>query len=64
MKGNYQLRTPKAMFSAQRRCISPRGTEGRDKRQTQEIEDEVEREGNKGKEAGIFAPEGQRAVSG
>ena len=40
--------TPKTKFSAQRRCICPRRTEGRDKEQRQEIEEEEDREGNTG----------------
>lgn len=38
---------PKTKFSAQRRCICSRGTEGRDKGQREETEEEGG-EGNKG----------------
>lgn len=42
------LGPPKTNFSAQWRFICSGGTEGRIKRQRQEIEDEGERDGNKG----------------
>jgi hypothetical protein len=52
--------TLRSKFSAQRRCICPRGTEGRE----YEIKTEDRGQGGRGKEPGIFAPEGQRIASG
>lgn len=48
--GKIQLRTPKAKFTAQRRCICPAGQKARNKRQRQETEGE----GNEGEREGVF----------
>lgn len=45
----YQLRTPKARFSAERRFICNRGQPAGNQRQTQKMENECKEEGNKGK---------------
>jgi hypothetical protein len=56
LRRQYWLKNPKTKFSAQRRFICPRGTAG-NRRQEQEIEDEGEREGNKGQGGGRFVLE-------
>lgn len=48
------------MFSEQSRCVCPRGTEVRNKRQRQEKEDEGEGTGNKGEREGTFVLEGTK----
>lgn len=56
-KEKYQHHNPHIKFSTQRRCICSRETEGRDKGQRQEIEEEREWEGYQGKLEEIFVPE-------
>ena len=61
MTGKVWAQDSKTKFSAQRRCICPRGTEDRDKRQTQEIDDEGEEEGTKETEEGYLSQNGKEA---
>ena len=59
-KEKNQLRNPKTKFSAQRTFIWPRGTEGRDKGQSQRIKGRGRREREPGKGGRGICPRGTK----